>query len=528
MVTFAGLRDAQPRLFGQAADNWERHAVTVRDCAAELRRQVQALDSWQGDAGDAARTDLTKRQRELTDAAEWLGKIPPVLRDQERDQTSAQRDLRAALADAAEFDLLVFDDGSVSAGYRGPGNMHEDWELEQRRAQHVAQAISEAVRSATTADEENGAALRALLPADAGLAPPPGTPVSTVPQGSIPTRGTPPAEVNRWWNSLTPMQQESLIFTDSATIGALDGIPTIVRDRANRAELAEEQARLRQRKELLVARGDGRTVTEQRELGTINGALDGMAAIETRLNAPVTAGQQQAYLLDFDARGPNSQAVVTVGNPDTADNVVTTVPGTGSRLAEIGGYLDRSDRLADSAHRADRSESTAAITWIGYEAPQDIVAATESGYAETATRDLDRFQHGLRATHEGPASHNTVLGHSYGSTVVGHTAHDRGLAADAVIFIGSPGIGVDHASDLGIPPEHVWSSTAENDVIRLGGPVVHGPDPTGEDFGGQTFTSDPGHEDWYGYSVGAHSQYWDPRSASLENMGKIVVGKEPA
>lgn len=49
------------------------------------------------------------------------------------------------------------------------------------------------------------------------------------------------------------MQQES--FTDPARIGGLDGVPTIARDRANRAVLAEATGRLTQRQELLEATG---------------------------------------------------------------------------------------------------------------------------------------------------------------------------------------------------------------------------------------------------------------------------------
>lgn len=56
---------------------------------------------------------------------------------------------------------------------------------------------------------------------------------------------------------------------------------------------------------------------------------------------------------------------------------------------------------------------------------------------------------------------------------------------------------------------------------------MHGQEPDDPDFGGRTFTSDPGQGDWYGYSGKAHSQYWDVGSSSLENMGKIVVGNEP-
>ncbi|HEY2763441.1 MAG TPA: alpha/beta hydrolase [Pseudonocardiaceae bacterium] len=84
---------------------------------------------------------------------------------------------------------------------------------------------------------------------------------------------------------------------------------------------------------------------------------------------------------------------------------------------------------------------------------------------------MDFFQDGLRATHQGPPSHNTVLGHSYGSTVVGYAARDHRIVADDVIFVGSPGVGVEHATDLHLPPSHVWSSHAANDLVRpLGHP----------------------------------------------------------
>ncbi|MGO1053633.1 alpha/beta hydrolase [Crossiella sp. CA198] len=73
---------------------------------------------------------------------------------------------------------------------------------------------------------------------------------------------------------------------------------------------------------------------------------------------------------------------------------------------------------------------------------------------------------GLRATHEDQPSHNTVVGHSYGSTVVGHTPRDLTIQADEVVFIGSPGVGVTQASELNLPPERVHSSTAQHDVIK--------------------------------------------------------------
>src|SRR5205823_1739984 len=90
--------------------------------------------------------------------------------------------------------------------------------------------------------------------------------------------------------------------------------------------------------------------------------------------------------------------------------------------------------------------------------------ATRSAPSEPAEAALHRFQAGLRATHTGPRSHNTVVGLSYGTTVVGLTGHAYGLDADDIVLLGSPGTGVAHAADLGLDPGHVWASTAAHDV----------------------------------------------------------------
>ncbi|GGL12906.1 hypothetical protein GCM10012284_54450 [Mangrovihabitans endophyticus] len=84
--------------------------------------------------------------------------------------------------------------------------------------------------------------------------------------------------------------------------------------------------------------------------------------------------------------------------------------------------------------------STSAVFWLGYDAPDSIPQAGSSTYAEDAADDLDRFQTGLRATHDGDTpSRNTVLGHSYGSTVIGHAAQNPAINADALVFVASPG-----------------------------------------------------------------------------------------
>jgi pimeloyl-ACP methyl ester carboxylesterase len=214
----------------------------------------------------------------------------------------------------------------------------------------------------------------------------------------------------------------------------------------------------------------------------------------------------------------------------------------------------RSDLTANTANQFNRTAHTVGILWLGYDAPQSILPeAMDVSYAQDARDDLSRFQDGLRVTHEGPASHNTIIGHSYGSTVVGVTAHDRGTHADDVVFVGSPGVGVDHASDLGLGSDHVWSTHLSNDPIsgahnvrttvvqsaldvprfgpfapaaaawdfaHGGDHLLYGTNPDAPAFGGQHFTGQDG-----SFGLHAHSEYWDANSTSLKNMGYVVAGQ---
>lgn len=113
------------------------------------------------------------------------------------------------------------------------------------------------------------------------------------------------------------------------------------------------------------------------------------------------------------------RAVIAGNNPDTANNVTTYVPGTGTNLSGMAGGVERSERMLDEARRADPNASTSVGTWYGYDAPPELLNATQSSYADHAAGDLRSFQEGLRVTHDGAPSHNVLLGHSYGTTVVG-------------------------------------------------------------------------------------------------------------
>lgn len=320
--------------------------------------------------------------------------------------------------------------------------------------------------------------------------------------GPIPQSGADPVAVHRWWLGLSESERRSLLACEPARIGALDGVPAAARDTANRLLL---------------------------------GDTPGLDALRARL---ATDRPARAYLLALDPEG--GRAVVATGNPDRADNVLTYVPGTSESVRTLGRLMERADRIV--AHATVPSETTAVVVWLGYDAPGDVAAAASTRPAERAEPALTRFAAGLRATHDGPV-HHTVLGHSYGSLVVGMTAEDHPLAADDLIFVGSPGVGVDRAAELGMPAGHVWSSTAVGDPITalraasvVRDPFVFGQtgppdeqwfgtDPNSDRFGGRVFAADAGDP---GRPVDVHSAYFTEGNEGLDNIARIARGDTDA
>ncbi|MEV7088806.1 alpha/beta hydrolase [Streptomyces sp. NPDC093085] len=384
-----------------------------------------------------------------------------------------------------------------------------------------------------------------------------------------PENGSPHSNAT-WWKGLSEEERADYAAMYPASIGKLDGLPSDVRDDANRLVLAEQRAAKQVEydtwlkkhpeppyREPLVDPETDREVegvkvvsaewlawnNEKREL---EDGFKGMDAIEKRFDS-YTSESNRPYLLGFDSKDMG-RAIVSIGNPDTADNVVTYVPGTYAELGSIDGDLRRAELLHQRAERMDPGHSTASITWLGYDAPQSIVPeATETKWADNAQDSLGNFVQGIQEAN-GRDPNQTLLGHSYGSLVVGQTMRDDAdLPVDNAILVGSPGVGVDHAKDLNIPPDRVFAATAQWDLINLAPPpagplaplnpkayerlfddhsIVHGTDPVSDEFGGQVFDV-PGGK-WpivSGELMPAHSQYWGDKP--LNKLATIVTGGQP-
>lgn len=333
------------------------------------------------------------------------------------------------------------------------------------------------------------------------------------------------ARIAAWWKSLSAAERQRILKTAPGQLGALDGLPATVRDRANRLFLATEKTRLADRLAALRADPEG----HEKEIGDLTGKLGGIAAIERGLASGGKAGRPPLFLLGFDTESIG-HAIVSVDNPDTADNVVTFVPGFGTKLADASSGINRALGLWSQATTFDPHRSTASIFWLGYDAPQGLDVATADRAEAGATR-LDSFVSGLAVSRSaGAPAHTTLLGHSYGSLVSGRAAVRFGAPiADDIVFVGSPGVGVQTAPELGVPVGHVWAGRSPEDPIPFVPPldpmkwpddhsVRYGNDPTSMEFGAKRFAV--GHAPL----LKAHSSYWDRRSASLRNLAYIVDG----
>lgn len=531
MPTYAELLDADPTAWLHQARDWDALAGELGARAERIRASGLRVDeSWGGADARAARGRRDEIVAGLDGAAERAAAVAAVLGRHAGTVMAAQHRVRDAVDRLNPLLAVVTADGTVLPpvpGFTPVAALHLPGYL--LSARWVSGVIADALEDAERSDAETVEALRRLAP---GPERPPGGGVAPE---DVPAEGTSPAAVHEWWLGLPAADRERLTAERPDLVGGLDGVPAADRDRANRLLLDAERVRLLRRRMRLA---------DDAAREEVDRLLAGIDVLDRRLDVDGT------LLLGFGTEGGGT-AVVAAGNPDVADNVVTFVPGVGSRLDAVGVDLARSDAMAGAARAADPGARTAAVTWIGYAAPPGLVEASGTVSARNGAAALARFQDGLRATGTTPSARLTVVGHSYGSLVAGRAAASGDLDADELVLVGSPGAGTrDDVADLRMDPRHVWATVAANDPINhVPGPpgvgtsdpfppsrqLAHGADPTDPSFGAQVFPSAPGTlggraddpvtpED-ESTPAAAHGQYWDAGSPSLEAIGRISVGR---
>lgn len=323
----------------------------------------------------------------------------------------------------------------------------------------------------------------------------------------MPNRSADPVAVARWWRSLSDHERDVLLVGAFDRLGGLAGLPAAVLDRANRRRLEADQV--------------SPSASVRASAAAVDATLDAAARAAWRDGI----GVDDIFLLAYTADGPGGDGtmVVAFGDPDTAAHVAITVPGTGSAVGT--GFTDQAAALR-AQMQATGHHST--IAWLGYDAPAWHDAFGSPRAAEAGAPRLVADVAGYRAAAAAagsPRQHLTVIGHSYGGTVVG-MAGVAGMAADDIVFVGSPGAGALHAVQFPAGQGHVWAGGNEHD------PVIQTSD--GTYFTGRKFPIGP-YDRRFGafqfetdseqHLLQAHEAYFDRGSGSLRNLAHIATGR---
>ncbi|MFI9587115.1 alpha/beta hydrolase [Streptomyces sp. NPDC052236] len=587
MITWEQLEKIDLDEYRDAATGWGK--VSSRANAAKDRVDNEMLgklrETQKGQTADAAIGDLTRLSRNYQYIHTECGLIRTALNGLAAEMAGPQGKLKRTLADVPKT-FTVKPDGSVTypvpvplAPGTGqatpgapvpllPGTAEGGANANKGAAEQIAEDIAAALREANEIDGRYAGALRKLvIPPDAkglditdAMFADAAQDTRDLQQAAgkyaddekIP-KGKSAAENAAWWNGLTQDQRDEYATLYPASVGALDGIPSTVRDDANRMVLAETRAqtqldlnKLGPEPAKYIQNPSGtypvaikNPAWEQWNKGggpRFQAQLKGMDAIQKRFDSPASDGLPEAYLLGFDEKG-TGRAIIANGNPDTATNTAVYVPGTTSRLEGIGGDINRMTELWKESNAQSPGESTSTITWLGYDAPQSIVpGAMQKDWAYNGSPKLNSFMDGLETAQGGADnSHTTVIGHSYGSTVVGDASNKGDLSADDIVVAGSPGMMVGDADDLDVPKGHVWSEAAWNDPVPAGGKLAG---LGGYKWGVETWNGIPFNagyvqtvpsDEAFGahrmdVDTSGHSDYWNRGSQSLKNQASVVVG----
>lgn len=230
-----------------------------------------------------------------------------------------------------------------------------------------------------------------------------------------------------------------------------------------------------------------------------------------------------APLVFFDPG--NDAAAAVLGDLRRAAHVAILLDGTGSDLPSV----EQKSRALLNQACPDPQRCDTAVVAFDYAPPSWEMAALPGGRgrAERPADDLVTVAGNVRRE-AGPDAAITVIGHSYGSLVVGLSLA-RGLDVDRAVFTGAMGIGADSVADLGTAAVVYNGLAAGDDVAeaaacslsahanpfadRSCGRNRYGPSTATDGFGAVPLdvTGGPG-----------HNKYFHPGTASIISLAAVV------
>lgn len=519
---------SQRRILEQAAD----------DAAAALKSFHST-----GEAAQAIRQSLTERVTELDRLVADVSELMMATAD----ACDGVGDVRTKVLDcidqAAIDSLTIQADGSVpwtTTTATGPSG-YPVTTSNKAQADDLSELIATALTRADQVDQDYTRRLGAVRDGTYRLAEDHDSASQGLPD--LPQKGWSATEVSTWWNALSPEERADILRTLPEAIGNLDGIDMTSRDQANRAllpgmidaaktQMDDAEAAMDQ----ALKSGNGTWIQQATiEWARARDKVKDLEAVQTQIDAG-----DDRHLLLLDPSGDMVKAAIAVGDVDHATHVATFVPGMTTTVhGSMDDYAQRMERL----RRTTRDQAgvplddVATIAWLGYEAPQSLdVASTAKAHA--GADRLASFAEGIQSSRTSSGAgdpHQTVLGHSYGSTTAGMAVNQvREGVVDDLIMFGSPGSGVQDAREYSLDPTHVHvSAVPEGDIVQGIGPDwAFGTNPakledinhlSGDATGSDKYDPDvPWWQFWDAWKN--HSTYLDDNTKTLKDFARVVGG----
>lgn len=380
----------------------------------------------------------------------------------------------------------------------------------------------------------------------------------------VPRRGTAPAEVLTWWESLSVAAQAKMLATYPELLGNLDGMPYEVRIAANRINItnaieasAAREPGLRAERDTAEARIAELQTADPMEQADMLEMTELQARVD-ELSEQILQGVKERNFcrslleyssVGFDAEGrqisvPGHQVVLfdpehgrfaevvgTIG-PRTR-NIGVLIPGTGANLLNMDGQYERAEAFVLDEDFVNPPGSLAVISYLPGPMPQTVAfEAFDTSFALNQAQEVASF---VNAIDNPGGATVTVIGHSYGGSVVG-AAEVAGMHADRILHVESAGSGpeVHSINDYAYPDTDRYTMTAPNDPIMYAqgatvGPLGHGVDPATLDGAVRLETGLRNADNpELGILEGgyAHSGVFDVDSTAYRNMLAVMTGGE--
>ncbi|MFJ4026328.1 alpha/beta hydrolase [Paenarthrobacter sp. NPDC089989] len=361
------------------------------------------------------------------------------------------------------------------------------------------------------------------------------------------------AYVQGWWAGMSSEQQAALLVAAPGIIGNLNGIPYAVRAKANRANLDAIY---------------NDTRTSEGDKAVLREIYKALMPVDKK---STTAARS---IISFAPKENGKPLVaVAIGDLDTAVHVTWNVPGMKTTVADgLESWTKSAQDLYDEQGQAldgdGRKTGHAVVSWVGYDTPEappsGEVLSTElarAGGVKLAAA-LDGFSE-TRAVLGEKAVKLNVVAHSYGTTTASYALKAISHEVATATFFGSAGIAgrdVGSAEDLHVSKDidgeaEVYLTAASEDRVAPWGILGSGLrgregrlDPTGEWFGGKTFSSEGGYDpdtghfykrttghDAKGWAVNGSGDslfaatelhgYLDPDTESAHNIAMTSTGR---